>query len=556
MKNNPFTKRIILLLKKKKIEVTGIILLLCYFLQVVYIIQNTGMIADEQFYPGVGKYIVETGDFKQTTFALQYHPVLAYYINSLFLYFDQNPTWEQKPFNIPANATFYGLHNFLFLTRLPIALTGILLGVFIFKWARELYGNKAALLALALFSFEPTILANSGIAATDLVATTFILISLYFFWCLHKDYGRRNLVISGITLGLALLSKFTALLLIPITFILFLYLRKPFTKYFKDIFVFYLIAFFVVWAFYGFQVDTLMNTVHSEDKALEFINQKFTNEGIKSAVISSMNLPLPVPTYINAAIGYNIWHSSGGHISFLMGEVSEHGWWYFYIVAYLIKTPIPFLIIVSIFFIGLFQKKARIKRKDEMFLILPIVVVFIFLSFFVGFTIGLRHFMVVYPFSFIITSKIINFKFKKDNEKIYKIIIILLLVWYVIESVVVLPWSLSYFNEFIGGPKNGYLWLTSTNIDSGQGIIEIGKYQREHNIQEIKIATAVGEVYWEYYGNFTEAACTQENGVYAISAEFLNTLRRDCYAWLRERNPDAVLAGYSVFVYHVTDKNN
>lgn len=48
----------------------------------------------------------------------------------------------------------------IFWIRVAMILILILLGFYIFKWARELYGNKAALLTLFLFSFSPTFLAH------------------------------------------------------------------------------------------------------------------------------------------------------------------------------------------------------------------------------------------------------------------------------------------------------------------------------------------------------------------------------------------------------------
>ena len=44
----------------------------------------------------------------------------------------------------------------IFWGRIPMILILILLGFYIFKWSRELFDNKAAILSLFLFSFSPT----------------------------------------------------------------------------------------------------------------------------------------------------------------------------------------------------------------------------------------------------------------------------------------------------------------------------------------------------------------------------------------------------------------
>ena len=55
---------------------------------------------------------------------------------------------------LPGNDT----EKILFWSRLPIILIWLLLGFMIFKWAKEIFGTKTGLLALALYAFDPNIL--------------------------------------------------------------------------------------------------------------------------------------------------------------------------------------------------------------------------------------------------------------------------------------------------------------------------------------------------------------------------------------------------------------
>ena len=59
----------------------------------------------------------------------------------------------------------------IFAGRIPMILLLVFLGFFIFKWAKELFGNKASLLALFFFSFSPTFIAHSRYVTTDLAAS-------------------------------------------------------------------------------------------------------------------------------------------------------------------------------------------------------------------------------------------------------------------------------------------------------------------------------------------------------------------------------------------------
>ena len=62
----------------------------------------------------------------------------------------------------------------LFLGSVFVALTG--------WWAYRLWGNPAALLAVALASFEPNLVAHSSLVTTDIGVTLFIFLAVYLLW--------------------------------------------------------------------------------------------------------------------------------------------------------------------------------------------------------------------------------------------------------------------------------------------------------------------------------------------------------------------------------------
>ena len=160
---------------EKRTELIAVLIVLAMLIQLIYLIDYQSLTNDEFTNIAVGKYYIANQDF--SPFVFIDHPPLGYLISSLFLYFGDNPIWSRTPhdsFYIIGNNP-YSIDYLLFITRLPVALTAILLGIYIFKWTKELYGKKAALLALFLFSFEPNILAHFSIATTDFVMTAFIL---------------------------------------------------------------------------------------------------------------------------------------------------------------------------------------------------------------------------------------------------------------------------------------------------------------------------------------------------------------------------------------------
>src|SRR3989338_2647255 len=480
----------------RKYELCAILIFFIIFAQLLYLIDYQGGILDEQFYPGVWKYFVTNSDF--SPFAFRYHPALSYYINSVFLYFDNNPTWKNTPHSLAyIIENGYDLNYFLFLTRLPIAFVSLLLGFYIYKWAKEIYGKRAALFALFLYGFEPSILAHGSFATTDIVAAAFIFISMYYFWEFFKYPNWKSCLISGVTLALALLSKNTALILIPLVFALLVYKYKfrIFSKVgVKFGLIFFVSIFIIIWTAYGFQVSSVMSQVHSPEKALDFINSKYSGV-TKDIVLGLANLPLPATTYITS-IGYNIWHSSSGQGNYFLGEIGTHSKWYYFPVAFLIKTPIPLLIVlfIAVAFL-LFNKKRKV---DEKFLILPAIVYLLFLMFMLSLYIGIRHLLPIYPFLFVIMGGIIyRAKFLK-RRRIFNIIILALCIWYIAESLTVFPHDLSYFNEFVG-TENAWKLFADTDVDWGQDVKELGKYMSKNNIKTINFVDMLPNVYTRFY---------------------------------------------------------
>ena len=104
----------------------------------------------------------------------------------------------------------------LFRARLPMLGIALLLGALIFSWSRELWGGLGALLSLALFAFDPNFIGNGGLVTTDVPLAAFMLGSIYFLWRTFRRLTWFNAAGTVVFFSLALTSKYSALLLIPI----------------------------------------------------------------------------------------------------------------------------------------------------------------------------------------------------------------------------------------------------------------------------------------------------------------------------------------------------
>jgi predicted membrane-bound dolichyl-phosphate-mannose-protein mannosyltransferase len=103
----------------------------------------------------------------------------------------------------------------LFFSRLPIIILSVLLGLGLFWWTRELGGVLAGLIAVTLYAFDPNIIAHNHYVTTDLGSAGFIFLAFYGFVRFLKNPTPQTMLLAGVTLGLAQLTKFSALLVLP-----------------------------------------------------------------------------------------------------------------------------------------------------------------------------------------------------------------------------------------------------------------------------------------------------------------------------------------------------
>jgi len=424
----------------------------------------------------------------------------------------------------------------LFFARLPIILLTLLLGYYVFRWAKELYGFRAGMLALFLYSFSPNILAHARLVTTDLAIVCFSFITAYYLWCYMRGKRRIDMALTGLFLGFALASKFTGIYLLgilPLLALVYLYfdikgdkklsimkfflLKKTWrqiSRLFIPFLIIFLIGFMVLFATYGFS-----------EAGVYF-------EGLKSVAR----------------------HSIQGHHAFLLGMHSKDGWWYYFIVAFLLKTPISAMALLALSL--LYLKRSRPNLSSEAFLIIPIAVFFI-LFMFIKINIGLRHILMIYPFIFVFTSKVMNIHEKKNFFRL--LIVGVLCLWYVLSSLMIYPHYLAYFNEMAGGPNNGWKYLTDSNIDWGQDLKGLAQYLKDNDIDEKINLAYFGSDIPEYRGiEHKTFMCHPIGGISAVSVTFLQGITEkvaECYSWIKEYVPVAKI-GYSIFIYDLSFSEN
>lgn len=511
---------------------------------------------DEQYHLAAGYAYLKTADFRLSTT----HPPLidlfaatALLGNDVMLPLD-NAAWDNgdifkfsEVFLWQSNANSQGM---LVAARQPIILLATLLLVVIWLWTRQLWGRWAGWIALFLAMLDPNLLANGRLITTDLGVTALIFFAMWRLWHWQKWPSFRNLIFTGLLAGLAMAAKYTGLLFWPIAIIVLLSDTGNKTRWQRVIALvgIGMVALFTLTAVFRFDVGSVA--------ALPF------------------DLPLPAPFYWQ-----NLWTTfvklpgeSASKLNFLLGDVSLGGWWYYFPVALVTKTPLPTLIllVMGIVHLGI-STNSPLHRRSLTAVILP-PLAFLLLGMTGILTIGYRHLLPALPFLIMIAGYGGAALLAKKSTWTTAAITALLL-WTAISASRIYPHQEAYFNELAGDWQNWSNILVDSNLDWGQDLIALRELMYEYGIEEVNLAY-FGMAYPEKYGiqyrplpgyllfvNDAETAAynpyTPAPGWYAISATSLRlgTLSpetADYYSYFQEMEPIAH-AGYSIYLYNVPD---
>lgn len=493
-----------------------IIFLTIFLLEASFSIKGKSVTADEPAHLSYGEQILKKHIFQRISNSKM--PISTLNAFPSFII-------EKLGFNLPDKLK-------LFISRFPTIILGIILGYYIFLWAKEIYNIKAGYLALFLYIFCPNIIAHSSLITTDIPVTAFILFSSYSYWKYLNNPSKKQLLITGFLFGIAQLSKYTALHLIPIFIIITLYKtilekeRLKLKNFFPLIIIFIaaLVVINIGCLFEGSFKAFKDSQLYFADLAVKLANTPFIKD-----------IPIPLPYSYWEGIFWVMHDDKQGHPSFLMGNYSLKGWWYYFLIAFLIKVPLTTLILFTMSFILNIKEKFW-NNFNEIFLIIPISYLFIYFSFFFHTDIGIRFILPIFPFVFILSSKIINYI--KLEKVAFRLLFTILILFLPYSSLSVFPHYLAYFNEIIGGPKNGYKYLGDSNLEWGQDDELVNEFVK--NSKENYIVNPEKPV----------------SGNIIVSATFLqgiSSFGKDNSIWLRNNFNPIDFIGYSWLIYKIPE---
>ncbi len=330
----------------------------------------------------------------------------------------------------------------------------------VFLWARRISGAPVAVIATGLFTMIPTVLAHAGLATTDMALAACLGAAFYCLLLWAETPSWKNGLLLGVATAFAALSKFTALGFLPaatvLALILYLLVKRPGWKELSALVraraasfgLAVLTGAFVIWAGYWFSYGK----------------------------VPGWDLSLPAPEFFDG-IRSAMRHSSEGHAAFLLGEISDKGWWYYFPVALAVKTPMALLLLI---FAGLWQcwkHRAKVAYLAPAAFSLGILLTAMTSKV----NIGVRHILPVYIGFAIVAAVALAHLLRKANPLPW--VAAFLVVWMAASGAIRHPDYLAYFNEFVLSHPEDV--LVDSDLDWAQDVIHLSKRLRELGVTKV-----------------------------------------------------------------------
>ncbi|PWU12283.1 MAG: glycosyl transferase [Terriglobia bacterium] len=352
----------------------------------------------------------------------------------------------------------------LILMRLGILPFFLLACLVVYFWSTHHFGGDVAVIATGLFTLIPPVLAHAGLGTTDMglaasVSAAFLALIL---WAESPTPFRT--IALGVSSALAALTKFTALGYVPASAILalacvfvipaartarvFIWARDRIGSFLVAV----LIGAVTIWSAYWFSFGT----------------------------VPAWNIRLPAPEFFDG-ISVALHHNVEGHQNYLMGEVSNKGWWYYFPIVLAVKTPIGFLILVAIGIVYTIRAWANVRILLPLAFALGILVP----AMTSNVNIGVRHILPIYCGLSIIAAFAVTQIIRTARSAAIVSVLAILILWTALSGATHHPDYLSYFNGFAGGePQNV---LVDSDLDWGQNTKRLAGRLRELGVKEVSL---------------------------------------------------------------------
>ena len=391
----------------------------------------------------------------------------------------------------------------------------------VFIWSRRLLGFDAALWSLALYVSLSTVTAHGALATTDMTYTTALLWALMEGIGWTKTPGTRQSILLGVSLGLMIGSKFSGFLHWPAAMALIIFAQASINNIRQ-------------------QPLSPIRIAHLRTGIIYVIPALIGSLGLIyrfsfTPLLNGIESLLQMNRY-----GFSVW---------LYGPLYNHGVWYFFLVVFFFKTPLPFLI-SSILGNGRIAKEIRNNGNVEKLFPLLAATGIILISMISNINVGVRHVLPLYPLLSIPAGYGLHWLWQGTAWK--RGLAAGLLIWQAIGFIHAYPEQLAYFNA-LAGDHPEHITLDS-DYDWGQDYIILDEALQARKINTVYLCLRPLNVSkWNasalLHAKFLSCpSYCPASGWIAVSRAY-KLLRPDNFAWLNEY--ETVQIGTTIDLYYI-----
>ena len=412
--------------------------------------------------------------------------------------------------------------------RIMSVLLGAGLAVTVFAWSRALFGPLGGLLSATLFACSPTMLAHGRLATSDMAAALMFTLALATLWSALHHVSIARVTASTLAMGALFAIKTSAVLLVPAGLML-IALRSvagpPMILEIRHrrvarstaarlslctgLIVAHAVGtLLVIWLAYGFQARTFAADA-SDVADVASMYRGFTFDSLAEDVATGPALRalratglLPEP-YLHG-LAFSLAHAQA-RLAFFRGEFGIGGWATFFPYAALVKTPIGTTVLLLAALGALATRllgpgPGRRRRAGRLLYRTAPLWIFGFVyaaaALDSGLNIGHRHLLPLYPLAFVLCGAAIGWV--ERRRRAMSTLMLIALLASALDSWLIRPHYLAYFNALAGGPRQGYRHLVDSSLDWGQDLPALEKRVERWRSRPTNHQRAV---YLSYFGS-------------------------------------------------------
>ncbi|GGN52655.1 glycosyl transferase [Actinoplanes lobatus] len=449
----------------------------------------------------------------------------------------------------PGNQTRLGRHllyetgnnpfQLMLLARLPVILLTLLFGLVVLAFARDLAGPLAGLIALALYSFSPDVIAHGSLATLDLPAAGMLLTA---FWLAWRARTRPALYVplAGAALGAAMATRMSVLPAVPLLVLLagLSTWRNRTDQRGRRLLIAAgaalgagVIAVAMVWITY-LMVDPRLRW--TTPAGLDQIHE------LKRLAVGL--LPFPQAYQDGMLIQFKFENRSFN--GFLLGEAYKGSPWYYLPAAIMIKTPLGML---ALWLAGAVTMVVMPRLRAAALYVLPVSALLVAVGMTGERNYGTRYsiFLPMFLAVAAATVALIRLRWARITTG-------LLVLSVAVSSLLTFPYYLPYSNEAFGGTDRTHLNLHDANVDWGQDLARLGQRLRTDHPGEQVWLVYKGSGVPGYYGIEARDPYTvpddQVRGLLVVSDSRVALAGPRLKSWI-ESSTEIGNVGHSIRIY-------